>query len=227
MYEEVRRSMATSVEFTKEYFNDLDDKSISKDFIISNEADLPLVKRLLDKRIYVLYCWYRDNPTSTIVNWQDFVVLVNINKQVQAWYKNALNDFATYSESPDWLVGDKELQDAWDAKFQSLNVNYKIKLVEFDEKRDRLYASIQDDLNEITKLQTDYEKAFYRENPVLLINRITVQSLPWSVVEQYSSMTPNARKKNLVKELVNFKRTLFKQYLNKEISFDDLLEFVK
>jgi hypothetical protein len=205
----------------------LDAKSIDLKFFEEQYDLLTLSEKLSDKRIFVWFEWNLDHPDGVIQNYDELLVLVGLNSTIQKWYKSTTKKYSTYLEAPSWLIGDDKLKDAWDTNYQSQMIEFREKVQNYERQLEMVERSIATKLDSIYKEQDSFEREFYRKYPVLLINKVTVQSLPYEITSLHTRKEGNIRKLALAEELVKFKRQLFTDYLGGIISYDDLHELVK
>lgn len=66
-----------------------------------------------------------------------------------------------------------------------------------------------------------------KDNPLLIINGITIQSLPHSLIETTLSMSSKERQESMNKILDNYKVSLYKDFKNGVKTVNDLLELVR
>jgi hypothetical protein len=155
------------------------------------------------------------------------LTLINTNSAIQRWAGKIGEEFSAYSETPAWLITDVELQDEWRASYQEVLLKFKEKKLGFAKRRSSLYESISDQLKTIDADEEIQTLEFYKQNPVLLINNISTQSLPFATTEKYLSMDTSDRKANLKRELVKYKQEIFKSFQKGDLSYDELVEIVK
>jgi hypothetical protein len=168
-----------------------------------------------------------DYPTSVVNTYAQLLVLINTNSAIQRWASAIGKEFSAYSETPEWLINDTELQNEWESSYQEVLLKFKEKKLGFAKRRSVLQESISEQLKLVDTDEETQVLEFYKQNPVLLINNISTQSLPFSITEKYLSLDTAGRKLNLKRELALYKQQLFKQFQRGELSYDELVEIVK
>jgi hypothetical protein len=203
------------------------DVDLTVRFVTEKKKSFLLTDRLNDKRLFVMIEFINAYPTSKVENYAELLLLINSNNAIQKWYKEVTARFATYSESPSWLLEDPKLQDVWKSNFQSLYNNYRDQRNVFQSQRENIQRTIELQLENLDESESQFDLDFYKQNPVLLINNISVQSLPFEITEKYLKLSTKDRKDSLKREVDIYKRQLFTSYLKGDLKYEDLYNIVK
>lgn len=220
-----RSITSASSDFTLK-LDTIQDVDINRKLCSTPEAQL-ITNQLSCKRLFQFINFIDEYEDSKIDHYGELRILINTNAAVQRWSKKINIEFATYSEAPSWLIEDLSLQDSWNREYRNILIEFKKRKLRFKHEREDLQRTIERKLEEIDRKENEYDENCFRDNPVLLINKISTQSLPYNIVEKHVALNSKERKKALRMELDDYKRGLYKRFINKDINYDELYEIVK
>lgn len=122
---------------------------------------------------------------------------------------------------------DSEILRDWEDHFQTTYIKSKQLVKDLNDKRMSLQKEFHDKLSKEELLFERQREDLLRSSPLLIINGITVQSLPHSLIESTLSMGSKDRQTKLEIILQEYKVSLYNRYKNNELSVDDLFELVR
>jgi hypothetical protein len=152
--------------------------------------------------------------------------LVNFNKSISVWYGSVKEEFASFSQAPDWLKGSYEELGYWKREYVNLAKNYKAKLNEFKERSDSEKASYMSKLQVIEDEKFDFLTKAVKNYHVILIDKISPGSLPFETAQKLISFDGDELNIQTKIELEKYKSKIHRDYVDGVITDEDLINIL-
>jgi len=189
-------------------------------------SNFSIVERLSDKRLYIFTEFLLEYGHISVKNYKQVLTLVNTSTVLQRWLKDVNASFKLLNQTPDWVISDPVIENEWKLQYESIIQTFKFELSKLQTERDELQVKYNKDIGVIDTKQSVLEHTLHESNPALLINRISVQALPFEITAKYLDLSHKSRRNALKNELVLFKQKLFKDFKSGNITTQELLDLV-
>jgi hypothetical protein len=180
-----------------------------------------------DKRLFLLNQWLIDHPYSKINNYADLHKIINKSKVAQAWLQTANGKYVELSSMPEWIIEVPEIRNSWNVTYLDDYAEFKIAQRKHVEEKKRLSDEYRRNIDKINDLLNNQMTSIGTRNPLVLIEKITVDALPMEKYEPTLQMDEEEAKIKLKEILVNYKQELANKLVNKELTIPQLLDLLK
>jgi hypothetical protein len=217
--------MVTNSDYISEDIENFDWDIFKLNFDPSNGNDLKIL--MSSKKYFILAFWRHKFPNSAFDDYDELMKIINKSKIFQKWYAETSQLYGYYHEQPEWVLLNPDLRNKWLTDSSSVFETFKNKRKEFVEKRKRLVASIEEKLAEIESDEHDLLVKFYRDYPLVAINKIPSQGLPEHLFSKHLDKMGTHLDEALESELEKYKSDLARKYIVEGENLDDLISLLK
>jgi len=138
-----------------------------------------------------------------------------------------VEEYSTLVSAPVWLHHTPELLEMWEKDFQGVFIESKELTRNLNSERSLLQAQFTKNLGQLEDKFNIRRENLLINNPILIINGITVQSLPIELTEETLSMDSESRNSRLKDILATYKAKLLTDFNNGVITSNELLELIR
>jgi len=206
---------------------ELPDEMIKLPTTVDFNTTLDLSKYLNDKRYFMLNQWLTDYPSSKVISYADLSKIITRSKAAQIWVAKANLEYTKFNEMPDWVLNNLDVRALWKSNYKSLSMKLKFEIKQATDERQRLTEDFNKKVAQVnSRLETKYLEVA-RENPLVLIDRISVDALPIEKYEEILSLDADSAKKRVTQILSDYQADLATRYTKGNISLDELITILK
>jgi hypothetical protein len=206
---------------------DLTDVQLTRAHILNIDKSKLYTYSIKDKRFYIFDSFITSFPDIIVENYGDLLKLVSLNNKMQLWFKNCKKEFATLTTAPSWILEDSELSSVWEVEFLRVDQDYKLTRRKYKTEREDLEREYRAKINEVNEREKKYCCSLIDTNYIVLIDKITVASLPVEITVKYLGLQSEDRKAALNKELNKYKQDLLRGVTNGTIAKHELTDVLK
>jgi hypothetical protein len=170
---------------------------------------------LKDKHSYLVGLWNEEHPNHRVRGFDHLLKLVENSHIISKWYSKSIKHFGYLHEQPEWVLLDSTLRTKWLQDSALVFEQHKLKRKSIIDRRALLLKTISEDLKALDEEESQLVNKFYKDHPLVAINKIPVQGLPQDVVLKHHDKSGEALEKALEHELSNYKLELGIKYHNK------------
>lgn len=218
------RSLRT---FSSVNYLDLTDEDISKTFLASiNTTDKDKLITS-DRRVFIFYQFITDHPDTLVENFAQVNYLINEKSSFRKWKTNVYDQWTLLKNVPEWLVNETELRDIWIAEYHDQLITLRLEQMKTTEENNKARNIFEQSVKRNNELLSNFEDQLYKDNPVILIHKITPSALPEADILKLHELDKEERRQ-VRKDLVEvYKRKLLKDFRNGNLSLEELINLTK
>lgn len=190
-------------------------------YSLDNTSNLRVL--LSDKQLFIINGWLLRNPGSPINTYKKYELFLQKNKAIQLVHQELVKQFAGLLMMPEYVLISKVLRDSWGYDKVTVFENYKQNMKSFQDSKNKMIADHKREMQEIQDRENDYMDKFIRKEPLMAIDKISVQGLPIERILKHSDLEGDKLEAEIIKELIDYKKTLAENLLNSVMSMDDLI----
>lgn len=180
-----------------------------------------------DKRLFLLNQWLIDHPYSKINNYADLHKIINKSKAAQTWLQTANSKYVELTSMPDWIIDVPEIRNSWNITYLDDYAEFKLSQRKYVEEKRRISDEYRRNIDKINDALNTQMTQIGSRNPLVLIEKITVDALPMDRYEPTLELTEDEAKVKLKTILIEYKQELANKLISKEMSIPQLLELLK
>jgi len=192
---------------------------------LSKVEDLTMY--LKDKRLFLLNQWLIDHPYSKINNYADLHKIINKSKAAQTCLQTANLKYVELTSMPEWIIDIPEIRNAWNVTYLEDYSEFKVLQRKHTEDKKRISDEYRRNIDKINESLNTQMTLIGQRNPLVLIEKITVDALPMDRYESTLSMEEDKAKDSLKVILKEYKQDLASKVINKEMTISELLTVLK
>jgi hypothetical protein len=211
--------------YIRTFSNITEEKDIIYNFNPDSHIHFNLVRD--DKQKFILCMWNHDNPEIIFHNFNSLIAFINRSRELQKWHKSISKRYAYLHELPDWVLSDSDLRENWVVDSSDIYENLKRQRKSIINEKQQLIDSTNEALSNIDEQESKLLEKFYRQYPVVAINKIPVQGLPSEIFLKHSHLNGEHLDRALNKELDLYKQELCHRFVVGNESRDELIKLLK
>jgi hypothetical protein len=191
--------------------------------------ELQFTMEINDPRFYIMYKYDAEHQDHKIETYEQLISLININRNLLKWYKAAREEFVSITQAPDWLKDSYEDLSHWRADYVKKNIFIKEHMKGYTEERKKIDAQARIDKAAVDDKQSRFVETNVKDLYVVLIDRITVGSLPIEVSQRINAEFHGTDKHELElnKALSAYKKDLLYKYKSGQMGEPELIQLLK
>jgi hypothetical protein len=171
--------------------------------------------------------WRHKFPNNVFDDYDKLMEIINKSKALQKWYQNTSNLYGYYHEQPSWVLLNPDFRDKWLTDSAEVFEDFKSKRKELMEQRKRLIASIEDELKKLEISEDELTTKFYKDYPLVAINKIPQQGLPEDLFTKHLDKMGDNLDSALERELNAYKERLAKEFIIEGKDKEELIKILK
>jgi hypothetical protein len=182
---------------------------------------------LSDKQLFIINAWLIKNPGSKINTYEKYETFLQKNKEIQSLHQSFVKQFSGLLMMPDYVLESKVLRESWGFDKVSIFEGYKQNMKSFQDTKNRLIADHKSSMQEVQDKENSFMEGFIRREPLMAIDKISVQGLPIENILKYTDLEGDKLEAAVSNELLLYKKELGESIMNSSLSIDSLISLLK